>query len=100
MLNVKILEPTFEARCLHSRFAERAYNLIVLTEEAEGEAIWGADADLEPVELEIPAASLMRLLTGWYGIDQADASYHERHADLLRVLFPKRDPKIGLADLI
>ncbi|MBN1564440.1 MAG: hypothetical protein JXA10_11415, partial [Anaerolineae bacterium] len=99
-LALSLLSPTFEARCYNSRFVGRAYRLHVITENAQGEAIWGIGADRDSVELEIPTTALLRLITGWYGMDQVTASYDERHAELLRVLFPKRDPKIGLADLV
>ncbi len=99
-LAMHLLAPAFEVRCYHSRFVGRAYCLRITTEDAQGEAFWGVGAERDLVELEIPAITLTRLITGWYGMDQVTASYDERHADLLRVLFPKRDPKIGLADVI
>ena len=34
------------------------------------------------------------------GIDRVIEGYQERHTTLLRALFPQRDPKIGLADLV
>ncbi len=94
-----LLQPTLEARQLNSRFAARSYQLIITTEHEQAEVFLGLD-DPEIVELEIPSTSLVRLITGWYGVENVTAGYHERHADLLRVLFPRRDPKIGLADLL
>jgi hypothetical protein len=99
-LALHLLAPTFETRCSHSRFVGRTYHLIVMTEDAQGEASWGVGADHDTIKLEIPVTALTRLITGWYGIDQMAASFDERHTELLHVLFPKRDPKIGLADLI
>lgn len=99
-LALNLLAPTFETRCYHSRFVGRAYRLIVMTEDTQGEAHWGVGAEHDTIELEIPVTALTRLITGWYGIDQVAASFDERHTELLRALFPKRDPKIGLADLI
>jgi GNAT superfamily N-acetyltransferase len=98
-LALYLLEPTLEARLLNSRFVARAYHLVVSTEHDQAELMLGT-GDPEVVEIEAPSTSLVRLVTGWYGIDHLAVGYHERHADLLRVLFPQRDPKIGLADLL
>ncbi|MEW6580512.1 MAG: hypothetical protein AB1435_15140, partial [Chloroflexota bacterium] len=88
-----------ESRRLNSRFAPRPYRLVVTTEHDQAEVFLGM-GEPEVVELEVPSSSLIRLFTGWYGIDNLAMGYNERHADLLRVLFPRRDPKIGLADLL
>lgn len=98
-LALYLLEPTLEARRLNSRFATRPYRLIVTTEHEQAEAFLGM-GEPEIVELEAPSTSIVRLITGWYGIDNLTMGYAERHADLLRVLFPCRDPKIALADLL
>lgn len=98
-LALYLLEPTLESRRLNSRFASRPYRLIVTTEEEQAEAFLGM-GEPEIVELEAPSTAVVRLITGWYGIDNLTMGYTERHADLLRVLFPRRDPKIGLADLL
>lgn len=84
---------------MNSRYVSRAYHLAVTTEHAYGEVILGM-GDSELVEVEIPSTSLVRLLTGWYSVDHLDNGFNERYQDLLQVLFPKRDPKIGLADLM
>ncbi|MBN1964663.1 MAG: GNAT family N-acetyltransferase [Anaerolineae bacterium] len=93
------LVPTLETRRLNSRYAMRPYRLVVRTEHEQAEVYLGL-GEPETVELEAPSISLVRLITGWYGIDHLSAGYHERYADLLRVLFPRRDPKIALADLM
>jgi predicted N-acetyltransferase YhbS len=98
-LTLYLLEPTLESRRLNSRFAPRPYRLVVTTEHDQAEVFLGM-GEPEVVELEVPSTSLVRLFTGWYGIDNLAIGYSERHADLLRVLFPKRDPKIGLVDLL
>ncbi len=98
-LALYLLEPTLESRRLNSRFAPRPYRLVVTTEHDQAEVFLGM-GEPEVVELEVPSTSLVRLFTGWYGIDNLAIGYSERHADLLRVLFPRRDPKIGLADLL
>jgi GNAT superfamily N-acetyltransferase len=93
------LQPVLEARRQDSRFAHRAYHMIITTEDDQIEVPLGT-GEPDTVELEVPAVALVRLITGWYTIDHLDAGYLERDRDLLRVLFPLRDPKIGLADLI
>jgi hypothetical protein len=93
------LAPTLEARRLNSPYAARAYHLVVATEHAQAEVYLG-QGDPEIVDLEVPSTTLTRLITGWYGIVHLAAGYHERYFDLLRYLFPRRDPRIGLADLI
>ena len=93
------LIPTLEQRRLNSRYAARAYRLIVITEHDRAEVVLGMGSP-EVVELEAPSTTLVRLLTGWYGLEHLAAGYNERYTDLLRVLFPRRDPKIGLADMV
>ena len=98
-LALYLLGPALEVRRLNSRFVSRAYRLIVTTEYAQADVYLGT-GEPEIVEIEAPSTALVRLITGWYGIDHLSVGYHARQADLLRVLFPQRDPKIGLADLI
>lgn len=93
------LGPTLDERLLNSRFTERAIHLVIGTETEQADIRLGVDAP-EVVELEIPATSLLRLITGWYGIEHITTGFHERYTELLGVLFPRRDPKIGLADLL
>jgi hypothetical protein len=94
------LAPTFEARLNDSHFASRGFHLIINTEDHQAELTLGSAPSPEIVELDAPATVIVRLLTGWFGVDRVKEGYNERHAALLRVLFPPRDPKIGLADLV
>ncbi|WP_119068560.1 GNAT family N-acetyltransferase [Aggregatilinea lenta] len=93
------LAPALEERRLNSRYTGRAYRLAITTEHDEVAVDLGMGSP-ETVELEIPSTSLMRLITGWYGIDHLTTGYHERYHDLLAVLFPRRRPMIGIADLL
>lgn len=93
------LQPALDARRADSRFAYRAVRLIVTTEHQRTDVQLGV-GELEEVELEVPATIFLRLITGWISIDALHTGYHERHRDLLRVLFPQRDPKIGMADVM
>lgn len=96
---MRLLTPTLEDRRLNSRYMSRAYQLVITTEREQVEITLGMGS-AELVELEVHSTALARLITGWYGIDHLPTGYQERHRDLLRVLFPLRDPKIGLADLV
>lgn len=98
-LTMTHLAPALEFRRLNSRYTGRAYRLTITTEHDEVAVDLGMGSP-EPVELEIPSTSLMRLITGWYGIEHLTTGYHERYGDLLGVLFPRRRPMIALADLI
>lgn len=98
-LTLDLLQPTLETRCLNSRYAGRGYRLMITTEHDQADVHLG-QGEGETVELEAPSTTLVRLITGWYGIDHLSTGYHERYADLLRILFPRRDPKIGLADML
>lgn len=99
-LALDLMRPTLEDRRLNSRYTARAYYLYVTTEHDSAVVSLGMGDDPEAVDLEIPSTSFARLLTGWYGIDQIEIGYHERYRGLLSVLFPRRDPKIGFADLM
>jgi GNAT superfamily N-acetyltransferase len=99
MVAFQALYPVLETRRQDSRFAERAYLLAISTETDQIEVPLG-QGEPHVVTLEIPAAGLARLITGWTSVDHLEVGYREADRDLLRVLFPPRDPKIGLADLI
>jgi GNAT superfamily N-acetyltransferase len=99
-LALYLLVPTLESRRLSSRFASRAYHLVIATEHDQADIDLGMGSDREVVELEAPSTSIVRLITGWHGIENLTTGYSERYTDLLRVLFPSRDPKIALADLM
>jgi GNAT superfamily N-acetyltransferase len=99
-LAMDLLAPTLNARHQNSPFAARSFRLSVMTEDEQTEVALGPTPDAEFIDLEVPSSVLLRLITGWYGVDHVETGYREQHADLLRALFPPRDPKIGLADLI
>jgi GNAT superfamily N-acetyltransferase len=98
-LALDAIQPTLDAHWQNSHFAGRGCHLIVTTEDAQA-AITVGPGEPSVVELEMHAAQLVRLITGWYSMDHVSAGYHEQHAERLRVLFPPGDPKLGLADLI
>jgi predicted N-acetyltransferase YhbS len=98
-LVMEALQPELDIRRWESRFADRAYHLVITTENDQAEIVLGR-GEPETIQLEIPATSLVRLITGWFTIDHLQAGYYEQDRDLLRVLFPPREPKIGMADLI
>ena len=55
----------------------------------------------DTVELEAPATDLIRLLTGWFGLSNLTAgSFSAKDEDVLKVLFPRGEPRVGIADLI
>ncbi len=93
------LQPTFEYRLSNSAFKGRGIRLFVSTGEAMTTIELGDGAD--DVALEMPSVELVRLVTGWFGVDDLLGDYFsEPQRDLLRVLFPKREPRIGLADIL
>jgi hypothetical protein len=96
---LEALQPELDIRRWESRFADRTYHLVITTEDDQAEIVLGS-GEPETVELDIPATSLVQLITGWYTIDHLRAGYYEQDRDLLRVLFPQRAPMIGIADLI
>lgn len=93
------LQPELDRRRADSAFVQRAYRLVVTTENDVGEITLGT-GEPDTVALEIPNTDLVRLITGWFGAEHLATGYHERHAALLRVLFPQRDPKISMADIL
>lgn len=99
-LALYLLVPTLEFRRANSRFAARAYRLVIATEHEQASIELGMGSDPEIVELEAPSTTVARLILGWYGIDNLTTGYSERYGDLLRVLFPRCNPKIALADLM
>lgn len=97
---LELLAPTFESRLGDCRFAGRDCHLIMTTDDDQADILLGPESEAEVIELEAPSTVIVRLITGWYGIENLALGYHERHTELLRVLFPRLDPKIGLADLV
>ncbi len=96
---MNLLGPTLEIRLEGSPFAGRGCQLYIASEDAEASVLLGEGRD--EVSLEAPAVDLVRLFTGWFGIDDLSSDcYDKRHRALLRVLFPKREPRIGMADIL
>jgi predicted N-acetyltransferase YhbS len=93
---------TLQRRLNASRFAGYPIQLRLMTEEQNAEISFGEPGrKAEPVELAAPATDMIRLLSGWFGLDNLPpGSYALRHQDVLRALFPKGNPKIAIADLI
>ncbi len=93
------LVPELTARLMASRFAGRAFRLQLMTDDQTVELDFDGGSEL--ISLEAPATDLVRLVTGWFTIDDVSPDYYsEPHRDLLRVLFPKRNPRIGMADIM
>ncbi len=98
-LLLELLKPALEDRLHRSPFAGRGCRLSVVTEHSEGAVELGDGA--EEVILEAPAIDMVRLVTGWFGIDDLPQEYYvEQQRWLLRALFPKREPRIGMADIL
>lgn len=93
---------TLQRRLGASRFAGYPIRLRLMTEEDSAEINFGEPGrKVAEVELAAPATDLIRLLSGWFGLDNLPSgSYALRHQDVLRALFPKGNPKIAIADLI
>lgn len=93
------LAPTFERRLASTPAGGYGIRLVARTEDAEGEAVLGDGA--QTIRLEAAATDLVRLVTGWFGIDDLpQAAYNPRYKLLLRAMFPKRDPRISLTDIL
>ena len=101
-LTLEGMSNTLQSRMNNSNFAGYPIRLRLMTEDTSAELTFGeAGRKVEQVELGAPAGDLMRLLSGWYGLDNlSPGSYALRHQDVLRVLFPKGNPKIAIADLV
>lgn len=96
---LEALAPELDRRRRESCFADQGLALLIATERRQASLQLGAEP-LQDVILEASCAALTQLLTGWIGIDAPGLAYDPAHADLLRVLFPQRDPRIGLADVL
>lgn len=98
-LTLELLQPTLAARLDGSVFAGRALTLELAT--ADHVAALEFNGGGEPVQLEAPAVDILRLITGWFTVDDLLPDYYsEPQRALLRVLFPKRDPRLGMADFL
>jgi predicted N-acetyltransferase YhbS len=101
-LVLNAMSNTLEQRLEDSPFASRRIVLRVTTEDSSAQLELGGESRMvETIKLEIPAAELVQLLSGWSGLDNVSSgSYSMRHEKVLKVLFPKGSPKIAIADLI
>ena len=91
------LRPALEARLAESLFAGRAFRLELATSEQMALADFNGGGEV--VRLEAPATMLLRLLTGWFTVDDLPPDYYsEPQRRLLSVLFPKREPRMSMAD--
>ncbi len=93
---------TFRHRLECSRFAGWAFTLRLTTDQSSAEIKFDGRGDgNETVALDAPAAQMIQLLSGWFGLDNlTSCNYLPRHRDVLNVLFPKGSPKIALSDLL
>jgi hypothetical protein len=93
---------TFEMRLEQSAYAGHYVHLTVNSEDQAAEVKFGnPQGEEEVVTLESPAADLVRLFCGWFGLGNLiEGSYALRYEPLLTALFPKGDPRVGIADLI
>lgn len=95
---------TLQNRLKASPFGSESILLRVTSETESAEVVIGEGEDKGTprlVELTAPATDLVRLFSGWFGISQLPVEgYSLRYRELLSILFPKGDPKMGIADMI
>ncbi len=92
---------SFQHRLDTSVFAGQAIQLQVTNEHSTAAVNLGSHGTPELVEVSAPSADLLRLFSGWFGpTGLPSGSYSPRYEDVLKVLFPKGDPKVSIADLI
>lgn len=98
----QLMADTFQRRLSASQFAGFPIRLRLTTEDSVSEiALGNSTRPPEVVELAAPTTDMVRLLVGWFGLDNLQSgSYALRHREVLQRLFPKGDPKIAIADLI
>jgi predicted acetyltransferase len=101
-LALNSLTPTLENRLADSAYAGSQIRLRVVTELQQTEILIGVpQAPEEVVTLEALTNDITRLLLGWFGLKHLPIEgYQEQHADLLNLLFPQGDPRVGFPDLI
>ncbi len=99
-LTLEGLADTLKDRLDRSPYAGQAIRLQLSSERESGEVMLGS-GKAEAVPLEAPAADLIRLFSGWFGISNLDSGSHlTKQAPLLQILFPRSDSKVAIADLI
>lgn len=101
-LALEAMHNTFQQRLDQTSYSGYQIRLRVSSESSSAETVLGtSNGPEELVLLEAPSIDLTRLLTGWFGVENLPpGSFHERHEGVLRELFPKGDPKVGIADLL
>lgn len=94
----ELLKPALEARLAGSCY-QAGCRLTLITDEAQVTLALGEGGP--DVTVELPGIDLVRLVTGWFGIDDLPPGYYsQEQRDLLDVLFPKGNPRIGITDLL
>ena len=94
----ELLKPVLEARLTAAHVAAD-WQLTLITDEAQTSLPLGAGGP--DATLELMGVDLVRLVTGWFGIDDLrEANYSQEQYALWDVLFPKGDPRIEIADLL
>lgn len=92
---------TLQHRLDTSAFAGQAIQLQVSNENTSATINLGSHGTPEMIDISAPTHDLLRLMSGWYGPSGLPSgSYTAKYEDVLKVLFPKGDPKVSIADLI
>jgi hypothetical protein len=100
-LLVEGMADTLQRRLDTSIFAGQALQLQVSNEQNTASINVGHGGKPEPIEISAPTNDLIRLFSGWFGFGNLPAgSYATKYEDVLKILFPKGDPKVAVADLI
>ncbi|GAB4568821.1 MAG: hypothetical protein Kow0077_00310 [Anaerolineae bacterium] len=95
----ELLHPALALRLAESRYVARPFRLELVTDTQSAALDFNGGGDV--VRVEGRDVDLVRLISGWFGVDDLPTDYYsEAQADLLRVLFPKRDPRLGMADFL
>jgi len=93
---------TFQSRLNASPYSARKVRVRMAVENQSAEFMIGTIGGKDTtVELEAPASDMIRLFTGWFGLSNlTPGSFSAKDEDVLNVLFPRGDPRVGIADLI
>lgn len=93
---------TFQSRLDQSPYSGRKVRIRIAVENQSAELMIGTIGGKDlTVELEAPATDLIRLFTGWFGLSNlTPGSFSAKDKEVLNVLFPRGDPRVGIADLI
>src|SRR5260370_24048612 len=101
-LTLESMINTFQRRLDESPYAARKVRVQVAAENQSAEFMIGTIGGKDDtVTLEAPASDLVRLFTGWFGLSNlTSGSYSARDEEVLKVLFPRGDPKVAIAALL